>query len=254
MTESAAWRLDGQVSLVIGAAGGIGAAVCRELAALGSMLVAVDVDPAVHAVAAELGERRVRTVLGDAGDRHVLTEAIDAAGRFDADLGVLVHAAMLDRRAPVDRITDDAWHAVTQGTLAGPWRAAQEFAHALDGAPGSCVFVSSVHAYRAYPDCAPYAAAKAGLNALVRALAVELGPNGLRANAVVPGFVRVPRNRAKHEDPEWRRRLAQRYPLRRLAEPDEVARAAAFLALGAASFVTGACLPVDGGLLARSAE
>jgi NAD(P)-dependent dehydrogenase (short-subunit alcohol dehydrogenase family) len=240
-----------RIAIVTGAAGGIGSAVVTLLAEHGAHVVAVDVNPEIEAVAAA-GDGRVTGVCGDLLRTATRRRALAAAAsRADRDLGILVNCAFHEERGPLVRLTAAAWRRTLETSLTLAASLTAEFARALNGRPGAIVNIASPHALGAAPGLAPYAAAKAGLLALTRATAVELGPAGIRCNAVLPGFTRVPRNRRLWEDEERLRRLAAQHPLRRVATPEDIAACVVFLASDAASFVTGANLPVDGGLLAR---
>jgi NAD(P)-dependent dehydrogenase (short-subunit alcohol dehydrogenase family) len=129
----------------------------------------------------------------------------------------------------------------------------QAFVGRGDGDPAAIVNVASVHAFGARAGFAAYAAAKAALLAFTRAASLEWGPR-VRVNAVAPGFVAVERNADLWQDPVQRDRLIRANPLGRLGQPGDVAAAVAFLASDEASFITGAVLPVDGGLLAKLPE
>jgi NAD(P)-dependent dehydrogenase (short-subunit alcohol dehydrogenase family) len=241
---------EGRSAIVTGAAGGIGRAIVTQLAEHGAHVVAVDVNPEIEAVAGAGGDR-VTGVCGDLLRTATRRRALAAASRPGRDLGILVNCAFHEERGPLVRLTAAAWRRTLETSLTLAATLTAEFARALNGRPGAIVNIASPHALAAAPGLAPYAAAKAGLLALTRATAVELGPAGIRCNAVLPGFTRVPRNRRLWEDEERLRRIAAQHPLRRVATPEDIAASVVFLASDAASFVTGASLPVDGGLLAR---
>src|SRR5262245_3898068 len=139
-------------------------------------------------------------------------------------------------------------------SLLAPVALSRPFVAALHARPGSLVNAASVHAFGALPRFGAYAAAKAGLVAFTRNAAVEWGPLGVRVNAVAPGFVAVERNASIWRDPARLADVVGAYPLGRAGEPAEVARCVAFLAGPDAALLTGAVLPVDGGLLARLPE
>ncbi|WP_436499734.1 SDR family NAD(P)-dependent oxidoreductase [Actinokineospora sp. HUAS TT18] len=224
-------------AIVTGAAGGIGKAIADELAAAGLRVVGVDT--------AEGAVLRLDLTAPDTPD--LVIDHAPAAS-------VLVHCAFAEERATLLDGTEEGWDRTFAVSLHAVVRLSRAFVRALDGRPGAIVSVGSVHGFAGVPGYGAYAAAKAGLQSFTRSAAVEWGPLGVRVNAVAPGFVAVDRNRHIWQDPDQLGRLSATYPLRRVADPTEIARAVTFLAGDGASFITGVTLPVDGGLLARLPE
>ncbi len=244
-------RFDGEAVVVVGAGRGIGAAVASAFAADGAAVVLVDHRSDVTTRADQLGGGSV-AVVGDGSDPEVVEQAFHSAVRVGR-LSTLVYAAAHQRPAPVLSLTPQEWDRAHDVGVKGAWLAAGRFTAALrrhGGGPASIVMVASVHAYQAYPRDAAYGTAKAALVGLTRSLAAELGPLGIRCNAVAPGFIAVERNRDAWALPEQAARHAARNPLRRLGRPEDVARVVGFLASGDAAHVNGVCLLVDGGELA----
>ncbi|HEY3867725.1 MAG TPA: SDR family oxidoreductase [Actinocrinis sp.] len=228
-------------AVVTGGAGGIGAAVARHLAERGLAVVTVDVlDPA--------------TVRGDVGDPATLDAVERAAASLGAVPHTLVNAAFAEIRGPLDDLPADAFSRTAAVTFEAAVQLTRRFVDWLAGRPGSIVNIASVHAFSTRRGFAPYAAAKAALLAFTRNAAVEYGPRGVRCNAVAPGLVRVERTRDAWDDPAVLSALLRAYPLGRVAEPEEVAAAVAFLAGDEASYINGACLVVDGGMSCVMAE
>jgi NAD(P)-dependent dehydrogenase (short-subunit alcohol dehydrogenase family) len=242
--------------LVTGAASGIGAAVCRALAAPGvALLVHTRRNEAgAEAVAAEARSRGAiaETALGDLADPAMAARLVARAVTAFGGLDVLVSNAGFADRTPFVSLSDDAY-AASQEAIAGAFfrlaRAAVPYVCA--GRDGRIVAVSSfvAHVFRTNAPTFPAsAAAKSALEALVRALAIELAPAGVTVNAVVPGFIRKDAAARAALAPEALDAQLAVIPLGRIGLPDDVADAVRYLVSPAASYVTGQLLHVDGGL------
>lgn len=233
--------------IVTGAASGIGRASAEALVADGRKVALWDVSPDVEAVAAALGmPGSVVDVTGDlAGPVAAAAEALDG-------LSGLVHAAGTVAVEPVGAYTSASWDRVVDVNLRAHALLVQEMLPHLQRAENaSVVGISSIEGIRANPFIPAYCASKAGMLGLTRSMAAQLGPDGIRVNAVCPGFIVTPMLQQALDIDEVRIGFEEAAPLGRLGQPHEIAAVVAFLISDKASFVTGTEIVVDGGVVCK---
>jgi len=244
---SGLFRLDDRKVVVVGAAGGIGHAVAAGLGDHGAEVVCADIDAdAAAATAAMVVARGGRaTAAGvDMADRASLADLV--ADHGDAR-GLVVTPAINVRKALLD-YTDDEFDRVVALNLTATFRVLQAFGRAMaDGGGGSIAVFTSIRATVVEPGQGAYAATKAGVMQLVATLAAELGPAGVRVNAIAPGIVETPLTEQIKADPDWARAYRDKSVFGRWARPEELAGPAVFLMADASSYVTASQLAVDGG-------
>ena len=250
-------RFDGKAAIVTGSSSGIGKAIALRLAEAGAAVCGT-------ADRNEAGGRATTQEILDAGGRsafvqadvgtadgckRVVDEAMSAFGRVD----VLVNNAGITRIRPLEEMDEAFWDRVLDTNLKSAYLMSRlVVGDMLVRGGGSVINISSVHGVATHAGHAAYAASKAGLCGMTRALACEFGSRGIRFNCILPGAIDIsiyPRSNEPVDRQSWRPRESEIQITKRCGTPEEVAAAVCFLASDAASYITGAALPVDGGLL-----
>ena len=253
--------MDDRWAVVTGASRGIGAAIAHRLAADGfSLVLMAKTDAACARVRRQIEElgRTAEVLACDLADREALAALSARLLAEHPVLHALVNNAGIVSVGPVTTFDGAAWDDVVEVNLRAAFQLTRAIQPALvtaaqAGAPGaSVVNVSSVMGLLATRGIISYVATKGALIHLTRGLAVELGGDGVRVNAVAPGFIRTDMFETSHP-PERQAALGAAHPLGRVGSPEEVAAVVSFLCSDAASFVSGVTIPVDGGLTCRLA-
>ena len=252
--------LHGRVAFVTGAAQGIGRGIALRLAEEGMDVAMADVNATVvceeaKAIAAATGARTLALPV-DVCDEEAVPLAIAACVRTFGGLDALINNAGVDLNGAPDTLQRSTWNRLHDVDLWGPMLVTREALQPLAARGGAVVNIASTHAIVTQAGRAAYAAAKAGVGGLTRGLALDLGPRGIRVNAVLPGYVRTPIWSLwldEAPDPEALLEvIAAHHPMRRLGTPADVAGLVAFLCSDDASFITGASYLVDGGYTVQS--
>jgi glucose 1-dehydrogenase len=253
--------LKGQRALVTGGSSGIGAAVCRALAAAGARVVVN------YLFDREAAERLVNEIAADGGEamaiqadvskeedvKRIFGEMIDAWGSIE----ILVANAGIQRDAPFHEMTLDQWNMVMAVNLTGQFLCAREAVREftrrgvipeVSRAAGKIISMSSVHDIIPWAGHVNYAASKGGLLMFIKSLAQEVAHQRIRVNAISPGAIRTEINRTAWETPEAEAELLRLIPYERVGDPMDIGQAAVWLASDASDYVTGTTLYVDGGM------
>ena len=246
--------LDGRVAVVIGGTTGIGKTLALGLADAGADVVATSRRAEqVEETASEIERRGRRTVRATsdvtkrASLETLLAKTLEELGKVD----ILVNSAGRIQRVPSLEMSESVWDSILETNLKGTLLSCQVFGrHMLERGYGRIVNISSLNAFVAFHEVAAYAASKAGVSGLTRALAVEWGPRGVLVNAIAPGVFRTALNQDLLDGTERGRELLMRTPLKRFGKLEELVGPAIFLASESAAFVNGQILAVDGGFVA----
>ncbi len=243
----------GKTVAITGADGGIGQALCRYFGAEGAKLAAIDRRPAVEGFAERLRSEgfTAESAVLDIGDVEAVARSFAALAGKLGGIDVLINNAGFSNHPTFAKTDPAGWREDVNGNLNGAYNCAHAvLPDMINKRRGAIVNVGSVNGLAALGDPA-YSAAKAGMISMTRSLALEYGRFGIRVNIVLPGTVRTPLwDERAAKDPKVLSTLARWYPLARIVEPIDVARAIGFLASDNAAAITGAVLPVDCGLSA----
>jgi len=241
------FRLDGKPALVTGASGGIGAAIARALHAQGAVVVLSGTRrDALESLAAELGAG-AHVAPADLRDPAAADALVTQAEAMAGPLHILVNNAGFTRDGLAMRMKDEDWQSVLDLDLSAPFRLIRAALRGmLRRRAGRIIGIASIVGATGNPGQANYAAAKAGMVGMTKALAQEVAARGITVNIVAPGFIDTPMTAALAES--QKARLTAAIPLGRLGQPADVAAAVAYLAADEAGWVTGATLHVNGGM------
>jgi NAD(P)-dependent dehydrogenase (short-subunit alcohol dehydrogenase family) len=250
--DSAPGKLAGRAAVVTGVGSGLGRAIAVELAAEGASVLGCDIDDrAGEKTMSGIGRFRHADVSRETEVAELVDESVSVFGRLD----VMVNNAAIQVEQELVETTEDELDRVLAVNLKGPFFGCKHAVRVMRPAGGGVIVnVASILALVGDGILAAYCAAKGGVLGITRATAVRYGTDGIRCNAICPGDIDTPLVQAYFDtaaDPEaLRREVAGEYPLRRIAQPREIARAVVFLASDDSSFMTGEAMVVDGGLLA----
>jgi NAD(P)-dependent dehydrogenase (short-subunit alcohol dehydrogenase family) len=247
--------LTGKVALITGGSRGIGRAIALGFARAGATVVVASRKQAgVDVVAAEIGDLggTALAVAAHVGEESAITSLVEKALAAFGRIDVLVNnAATNPHFGPLLDATPPQWDKIMQVNLRGVFLLCRQVVpHMREQGGGSIINIASIEGLRPSRVLGVYSVSKAALILLTQALAQELGPSGIRVNALAPGLIRTDFSSALWQSPELADAIAARTPLQRLGEPEDVVGAALFLASSASAYVNGAVITVDGGLMA----
>jgi glucose 1-dehydrogenase len=255
--ELAHKSLKGKVAIVTGASSGIGKAIAIEMGRRGAHVTVnyigkpEDAEAVVSAIKDVDGDAvAVAADVSNAGDvSRMVNETVSRFGSID----VLVNNAGIEKQVPFLELSEQDWDRIIAVDLKGAFLCTQAAAREMaKRGRGAIINISSVHEDIPFPGYAPYCAAKGGLRMLCRDLALELAPYKINIVNVAPGAIDTPINRKTLADPEKKLALIREIPLRRVGEPEEVAKLVCYLASDEATYITGTTIVIDGGLMRQT--
>lgn len=250
------FRLDGKVALVTGGSRGLGRVIAEALASAGaSVALTARNSDLVQSTAVGIQESTGARSLGivadvtqDAEIKNAVAQVLDTFGRLD----ILVNNAGINIRGPIEELRESDWDQVLDTNLKGPWLCCRAVSEPMKRQKwGRVINMSSMLGEISLPGRSPYASSKGGLDLLTKTLALEWAADRINVNALCPGPFATELNLPLLNDPAINAAMEAKIPLGRWGEPVEIGPAAVFLASEASSFVTGACLFVDGGYTAQ---
>ena len=246
-------QLDGKNAIVTGAASGIGRATAILFAREGAQVLAVDKNKSIHDMATDKITPFQCDISTTTAPEDVFAASDKMIGPNCGSLDILMNNAGVGSNAPAETMSADEWDRVLNINLSAPFRLAQRAIPELrKSAAGRIINIASVMATHTDYGLAAYCAAKAGITGFTRNLALELGRDNITVNAILPGAIHTGMTDASFQNEDIAKVWAKKSVLRRLGQPEDIAKVAVFLASDASGFVTGQSINVDGGLLLRS--
>ncbi|WP_337048904.1 GolD/DthD family dehydrogenase [Serratia fonticola] len=247
ITGQSKGALQGKVALITGGVAGIGLAIAKCYLQNGAQVVLLDRAAQVVQIAQQLDEQQALGIVMDVTDKASVEQAVAQANAYFGRLDVLVNSAGIVALYPAEELPEDAWDNTMAVNLKGVFLTSQAVGHYfIRQGSGSIINLASQAGVVALPNHLAYCASKAGVIGLTQVLALEWGPHNVRVNAISPTVVLTELGR-KAWSGEVAEQMKQKIPLRRFAEPEDIAASALFLASDAASMITGSNLVVDGG-------
>jgi len=246
--------LRGRKAIVTGASRGLGQAMAEALASAGAEMAltardAASLDETLGRIEAAGGKATAFSL--DVRDTEATGEVIARAAEALGGLDILVNNAGYEEIRPSLEVDDALWERIVSTNLKGSFFCAQAAARIMANQNrGAIVNLCSLTSYVGVPTAVPYGSSKSGLLGMTRALAVEWAPLGIRVNAVAPGYFRTAMTDVFYQDADWQEAMLSKIPQRRFGQMEDLAGAVLFLASDASAYVTGQCIPVDGGFLA----
>lgn len=246
-------RFEGRPILISGAGRGLGEGIAKQLAAEGAIVGVADVNGAsAHDVTRSINDAggKAHAYEADLGRRQAFFDVAKEFARDAGPLRAVINNASVLVYEPIENVTEETLDRMLSAGLKSVFWGVQAFlAYRDERATGNILNYSSPVAYRGRPNTGAYTTIKAGIAGLTKVLAGELGPRGIRVNAIAPGSVPTPATEG-FVTPEQYEQRAKNIPLRRNGTPEDVAQAAAFLLSDEAAFINGAMLAIDGGIIA----
>lgn len=247
ITGQSKGALQGKVALITGGAAGIGLAIAKCYLQNGAQVVLLDRAAQVVQIAHQLDPQQALGIVMDVTDKASVEQAVAQANAHFGRLDVLVNSAGIVALYPAEELPEDAWDSTMAVNLKGVFLTSQAVGnYFIRQGSGSIINLASQAGVVALPNHLAYCASKAGVIGLTQVLALEWGPHNVRVNAISPTVVLTELGR-KAWSGEVAEQMKQKIPLRRFAEPEDIAASALFLASDAASMITGSNLVVDGG-------